>query len=197
MNVNLESRIKPSFTKGRRDRSEQLDHNQIYIPSHCQLVNMSTSPSSAETEMSLTSDYERLNSITTEDSRTSESDDIKSATKGKGMPLGIQQTQSTPTFLRRERSSTLSMLMRRQTDEESVDSGPKSAGFLDKRSRFDGTRNRGKAGKKDGVKRRHSGNERANVYTQCGRHSDDWLFGGFSVSGAVKRIWQKDGKDSG
>ncbi|CAD6446930.1 6c63be29-f736-443a-b439-87d3f763647f [Sclerotinia trifoliorum] len=158
---------------------------------------MSTSSSSAETEISLTSDYERLNSITAEDSRTSESDDIKSANKGKGMSLGIQQTQSTPSFLRRERSSTLSMLMRRQTDGESVDSGPKSAGFFDKRSRFDGTRNRGKGGKKDGVKRRHSANEHTNVYTECGRHSDDWLFGGFSVSGAVKRIWQKDGKDSG
>ncbi|KAJ8063278.1 hypothetical protein OCU04_008509 [Sclerotinia nivalis] len=127
---------------------------------------MNTPPSSAETEMALTSDYERLNSITTEDSRTSESDDIKSANKGKGMTLGIQQTQSTPAFIRRERSPTPSMLMRRQTDGESVDSGPKSAGFLDKRSRFDGARNRGKGGKKDEVKRRHSANERANVYTE-------------------------------
>ncbi|KAF7854618.1 hypothetical protein EAF04_010426 [Stromatinia cepivora] len=154
---------------------------------------MNASPSSSEeTEMAVTSDYDRLNSITTEDSRTSQSDDIKSANKGKGMTLEIQQTQSTPAFIQRERSPTPSMLMRRQTDGEPVDSGPKSAGFLDKRAR-----NRGKGGKKDGVKRRHSANERANVYTECGRHSDDWLFGGFSVSGAVKKIWQKDGKDSG
>lgn len=32
---------------------------------------------------------------------------------------------------------------------------------------------------------------------RCGRHSDDWLFGGFSVTDAVKKIWQKGGKDSG
>lgn len=30
-----------------------------------------------------------------------------------------------------------------------------------------------------------------NVYTQCGRHGDDWLFGGFSVSQTVKRMWDR------
>jgi len=46
-------------------------------------------------------------------------------------------------------------------------------------------------GKKDMVKRRHSHEPRMNVYTECGRHSDDWLFGGFSVAGVVKKFWEK------
>lgn len=33
-----------------------------------------------------------------------------------------------------------------------------------------------------------SGVERSNVYTSCGRHGDDWLFGGFSLGGTVKKI---------
>lgn len=40
--------------------------------------------------------------------------------------------------------------------------------------------------------RRHSSHDaKVNVYTECGRHSDDWLFGGFSVAGAVKKLWDK------
>lgn len=34
-----------------------------------------------------------------------------------------------------------------------------------------------------------SGVEKANVYTSCGRHGDDWLFGGFSLGGTVKKMW--------
>ncbi|KAH8816315.1 hypothetical protein F5884DRAFT_852758 [Xylogone sp. PMI_703] len=30
-----------------------------------------------------------------------------------------------------------------------------------------------------------------NIYTQCGRHSNEWLFGGLSFSGTVRRIWKK------
>ena len=48
----------------------------------------------------------------------------------------------------------------------------------------------------DMVKRRHSHDpNRVNVYTECGRHSDDWLFGGWSVSGAVKKIWDRERKE--
>jgi hypothetical protein len=36
--------------------------------------------------------------------------------------------------------------------------------------------------------RRYSG-ERTNVYTECGRHSDDWLFG--PMKGAVKKMWEQ------
>ncbi|KAH8597916.1 hypothetical protein B0O99DRAFT_592461 [Bisporella sp. PMI_857] len=46
----------------------------------------------------------------------------------------------------------------------------------------------------DGMKRRHSSEARMNVHTECGRHSDDWLFGGFSVTGAVKKLSRR--KDS-
>jgi hypothetical protein len=41
------------------------------------------------------------------------------------------------------------------------------------------------------VQRRHSAEPHKNVYTECGRHSDDWLFGGFSVAGVAKKIWNK------
>jgi len=34
--------------------------------------------------------------------------------------------------------------------------------------------------------RRHSNEAKMNVYTECGRHSNDWLFGGLSVTGVVK-----------
>jgi len=48
----------------------------------------------------------------------------------------------------------------------------------------------------DTAKRRHSHDpNRVNVYTECGRHSDDWLFGGWSVSGAVKKIWERERKE--
>jgi hypothetical protein len=39
--------------------------------------------------------------------------------------------------------------------------------------------------------RRQSHDPKINVYTECGRHGDDWLFGGFSVSGTVKSLWEK------
>jgi len=42
-----------------------------------------------------------------------------------------------------------------------------------------------------GIKRRHTVDPRVNIHTECGRHSDDWLFGGWSVAGAVKKIWDK------
>lgn len=44
------------------------------------------------------------------------------------------------------------------------------------------------------VNRRHSHDPKRNVYTECGRHSDEWLFGGFSVSGAMRRIWSRENK---
>ncbi|KAH7346645.1 hypothetical protein BKA65DRAFT_502945 [Rhexocercosporidium sp. MPI-PUGE-AT-0058] len=44
--------------------------------------------------------------------------------------------------------------------------------------------------------RRHSHDPaKVNGYTTCGRHGDDWLFGGFSVSGAVKKLWEKENKE--
>jgi hypothetical protein len=41
------------------------------------------------------------------------------------------------------------------------------------------------------TKRRYSHEPKVNLYTECGRHSDDWLFGGFALSDAVKKIWGK------
>jgi hypothetical protein len=45
-------------------------------------------------------------------------------------------------------------------------------------------------------KRRHSNEGKINVHTECGRHSDEWLFGGFSVAGAVRKMLG-DGKKPG
>jgi len=125
---------------------------------------------------------------------------ISSIDKGKGRELDVPTPSDSQRSIRRERSPTPSMLMRRKTDGEAIrsDNGPRSAGYVDKKTRFNGSENRGKGGKKkDGLKRRHSSNDaHTNVYTACGRHSDDWLFGGFSVAGVVKKIWQKESKDS-
>jgi len=44
------------------------------------------------------------------------------------------------------------------------------------------------------AKRRHSHESKINNYTECGRHGDDWLFGGFSVSDSVKKLWERDKK---
>ncbi|KAF7950525.1 hypothetical protein EAE96_007807 [Botrytis aclada] len=158
---------------------------------------LSSSSTSTGREMAL-DDYESLKSITTSDTQSSYSSDVRGAGKGRGneMEMGILQTESTPRFMRREKSPTPSMLRRRRSEEESIRNGQTE------RTRFEearnGNGNRGKGWeKKDGVKRRHSSNEHANVYTECGRHSDDWLFGGFSVTDAVKKMWHKDGKDSG
>ncbi|KAA8566013.1 hypothetical protein EYC84_009813 [Monilinia fructicola] len=158
---------------------------------------MNISTSLSETEMALKSESERLNLMTTEDSRTNDSDEVKFADNGKGKELEIHQTESAPAMIQRERSPTPSMLTRRRTEEGAIKNGQKSAGYVDKKARFDERKNGGKIEKKDSVKRRHSSNEHANVYTECGRHSNDWLFGGLSLSGVVKKIWQKDGKDSG
>lgn len=43
------------------------------------------------------------------------------------------------------------------------------------------------AGQKPTVSKRHS-----NLYTECGRHSDDWLFGG--IADAVKSVFKKNEK---
>jgi hypothetical protein len=37
--------------------------------------------------------------------------------------------------------------------------------------------------------KRHSG-QHTNVHTVCGRHGDEWLFNGFSVTEAVKKMWE-------
>ena len=41
--------------------------------------------------------------------------------------------------------------------------------------------------------RRRSNDPKVNVYTECGRHGDDWLFGGFSLSETMKMLWEKRG----
>jgi len=56
-----------------------------------------------------------------------------------------------------------------------------------------GTSELGKSRNVNGPKRRHSNdaNPKRNVHTECGRHGDDWLFGGFSVAGMKGLFWKK------
>ena len=70
--------------------------------------------------------------------------------------------------------------------------GPKSAGYVGKNVRFGFGKHaeEGDKGRKiDALKRRHSNENHVNVYTDCGRHGDDWLFGGWSVGGVMRRVW--------
>lgn len=45
---------------------------------------------------------------------------------------------------------------------------------------------------KPSITKRHSSSSHANVYTQCGRHGDDWLFGG--IGDVVKSVLKKNEK---
>jgi len=49
----------------------------------------------------------------------------------------------------------------------------------------------GEGEERGSITKRHSYHSHTNVYTECGRHSDDWLFGGFSVVETVKRMFKK------
>jgi hypothetical protein len=41
------------------------------------------------------------------------------------------------------------------------------------------------------IAKRHSYHSHTNVHTECGRHGDGWLCGGFSVVETVKRMFKK------
>ncbi|KAE9380512.1 hypothetical protein N431DRAFT_432787 [Stipitochalara longipes BDJ] len=77
---------------------------------------------------------------------------------------------------------------------------PKSAGYTDGSLRFlkgsngDKSPSSSRNDKLAKAKRRHSHESKVNNYTECGRHGDDWLFGGFSVSDSVKKLWERDKK---
>ncbi len=77
---------------------------------------------------------------------------------------------------------------------------PKSAGYADSSVRFlknskgDKSPSSSRSDKREKAKRRHSHESKINGYTECGRHGDDWLFGGFSVSDSVKKLWERDKK---
>jgi len=75
---------------------------------------------------------------------------------------------------------------------------PKSASHVDKSLRFEKECQKSPSAKTaagDKIKRRHSHEPKINVYTECGRHSDDWLFGGFSVSDSFRKLLDRDRKD--
>jgi hypothetical protein len=78
---------------------------------------------------------------------------------------------------------------------------PKPASSADKSLRF--ARGGGEDSKsplsrseaRDKVKKGHSHKRNMNGYTECGRHSNDWLFGGFSASETVKKLWHGEKKE--
>lgn len=42
---------------------------------------------------------------------------------------------------------------------------------------------------------RHHHETHVNVHTECGRHGDDWLFGGWNVGAVVKRVFSGGRKE--
>ena len=93
--------------------------------------------------------------------------------------------------------------------EQSLSGIPRSAGYRENNASFARRRGGERTGelspvsptglarhKKDNMRRRHSHEPKVNVYTECGRHGDDWLFGSFSVSDMVKRLLERDNKGS-
>ena len=44
------------------------------------------------------------------------------------------------------------------------------------------------------AKHHHYHETHVNVHTECGRHGDDWLFGGWSMGGVVKRVFSGERK---
>jgi len=85
-----------------------------------------------------------------------------------------------------------------RASQSSVDT-QSSAGSSEKTLQFDADSQaspRRRSREKKQPPRRYSHDpSKVNGYTTCGRHGDDWLFGGFSVSGAVKKLWEKDNKN--
>jgi len=107
-------------------------------------------------------------------------------------PRSAQRTFSnpSPSAEQRERDDTTGIFSR---------SVPKSAGYTERNLRFAKSEgNRSPAMRsptspnEEMMRRRHSHEPKKNVYTECGRHSDEWLFGGWSDK--VKKLWEKDKK---
>jgi hypothetical protein len=107
-------------------------------------------------------------------------------------PQSPQRTFSnpSPSAEQRERDDTTGIFSR---------SVPKSSGYTERNLRFaksDGNRSPAMRSptspNEEMMRRRHSHEPKKNVYTECGRHSDEWLFGGWSDK--VKKLWEKDKK---
>ncbi|KUJ23012.1 uncharacterized protein LY89DRAFT_164617 [Mollisia scopiformis] len=103
---------------------------------------------------------------------------------------GPLPSPSTPQHTTATRSSTLDT--------------PRSAGYNDKSQWFsDSSKNGTKSPTSPKTKRRSdssmidkriSPDPKTNVYTQCGRHSDQWLFGGFPFDN-IKKALERDKKE--
>jgi len=108
------------------------------------------------------------------------------------LPSSRQRAVNGPALSSAAHSSSQRDLARTAT----VPTPPKSAGLVDKSLRVaSGPKSSASPEDDDKLKRKHSHETKVNVYTECGRHSDEWLFGGFSVADAVKRLWEKERKE--
>ncbi|KAK6598755.1 hypothetical protein H4I96_07959 [Botrytis cinerea] len=94
----------------------------------------SLSSSSISTGGETLDDYESLNCITTSDTQSSVSSDIRDAGKRRGgeIEMSILQPESSPAFKGRKASPTPSMLTRRTSEEEYILNG-QAAGYENKR----------------------------------------------------------------
>ena len=132
-------------------------------------------------------------------SRTMEGDRSTQSTAARHQALPQSQSPHR-TFSEPATSPTSSEFAHTTTraSQSSVDT-QSSAGSSEKTLQFDAnsqTSPRRRSGEKKQPLRRYSHDpSKVNGYTTCGRHGDDWLFGGFSVSGAVKKLWEKDSRD--
>ncbi|KAF4632860.1 hypothetical protein G7Y89_g5252 [Cudoniella acicularis] len=114
------------------------------------------------------------------------------STRGQGAlppPYPQQRTSTEPYPSPTQSYSSASPIMpgsrqqRRQTMPHSAGMPPPSSPF----SRSGGTTPKSPRTVK--AERRHSFEpNKMNVYTECGRHGDEWLFGGFTVAGAFRKV---------
>ncbi len=142
------------------------------------------------TSQDLTTAMQRNGPLSISTSRTKEGDGTGQSTAiHSALPQSPHRTVSEP--MSSPSSSEYSSATRATTYDV-----PSSAGYGEKSLKFNGgspTSPRRPLGEKPS--RRHSHDpSKVNVHTECGRHGDDWLFGGWTVSGAVRKLWDKDTK---
>jgi len=106
-------------------------------------------------------------------------------------PSAPQRTCSEPiAYSSSHRTSSCSSIMSRSSTLSDMSRSSKhvSSSTDEKFGRISSS---GTSNSEDKTRRRRLNDPKINVYTECGRHSDDWLFGGFSVSGTVKMLWER------
>ncbi len=94
----------------------------------------------------------------------------------------------TRSFSASHTSSTTTTTKEGRPSKESLESGPIDDDDDDD-DNYDDDHEEEEEEQKPTMTKRHSTLGHTNVYTECGRHGDDWLFGG--ISDAVKTVFGK------